>query len=448
MRIKKMQSVCVIVSLIPIFCSASGITTPTGFYYPVGSENLNVSSCGQWLERPKGGVGVVNDCYPTPGMYHIGVDMIASENTAVRAIADGKVILVNGGAWGTGNVGIFIEHQSVEQGFFTALYGHIRASDAKLVNATVKAGEIIGYIGHYDGGDHLHFGMLNPGIRLPKESGYGRWDYAKYGVLNGNAFYDNGFIDPINFITHNGPDNTETRKTEAIPGNITPDSSWFLPKCWSGAPDARCDASAYMSYLECTLENSSLCSDAPSQWSAIAPGGLSSGSLSGAGGDSSSPINLEIDFDIMHIQGYELYAGKDTLMQGSSVDLRVQTKAIGGNTVDWIQAGRDTIETDYWYRISNTGSWTYLGRKYTKAVNLPKGSTHTETLRFTIPNIAGQTISFKAKIDAEQEVWEWNELDNTSRVETFQISATTTIDTVTARRKKNLEVAIDLIIND
>jgi hypothetical protein len=47
MRIKKIQGLTIALGFVPIFCLASGITTPTGFYYPVSSENLNVSDCGR-----------------------------------------------------------------------------------------------------------------------------------------------------------------------------------------------------------------------------------------------------------------------------------------------------------------------------------------------------------------------------------------------------------------
>jgi hypothetical protein len=47
MRIRwKMAGAVLFACALPLVCSAESVTTPTGFYYPVGTDNLNVSGCG------------------------------------------------------------------------------------------------------------------------------------------------------------------------------------------------------------------------------------------------------------------------------------------------------------------------------------------------------------------------------------------------------------------
>jgi murein DD-endopeptidase MepM/ murein hydrolase activator NlpD len=115
-------------------------------------------------------------------VYHVGVDIVVDEGTDVRAIADGEVTDVNDtktSGWsndGTNsNIGLFVRHHSAERGDFVALYGHVLRDGAKKKGDRVKAGETIARIGHWEGGDHLHFGILSPGLPGPLASGYGRW---------------------------------------------------------------------------------------------------------------------------------------------------------------------------------------------------------------------------------------------------------------------------------
>lgn len=423
MRIKLMVITgMMFANIIPDICLAENITTPTGFYYPVGTEMLEVSGCGQWLERPS---GVGNDCYLTQEVYHIGVDMVTGNGTYadVRAIADGEVIDWSDSStsgWsndGTNNnIALLMRHHSVERGDFVALYGHVLRNGAKPKNSQVKAGEVIAHVGHWNGGDHLHFGIVNPTFPGTPPGSYGRWLYSKYGV-QGNGFYDNGFIDPIDFIVHNGPDNYITRQAEPVPDPITTKSSWFPPLCWQTANrDARCDADAYISYLECTLENNSLCADAPSTWSALASSGKGSGP---GGGDGGGSYNLNQDTDIMDpATNTELIAGTVALKQSQTVNIRVQLQSEGGDVWNYMDPGKDAIETDVYVRI-DSGSWAFYQRKYTQASNLGSG-THTETVSYTVPNGVSE-ISFRAYVDAEDEVNESKEGDNWSRIETFRI---------------------------
>jgi len=408
---------------------AGSIYTPTGFIYPVGTDDIEVSSsCGRWLERPAESGG----CYPTAGVYHIGLDMKGSRGNSVRAIADGIVLRPSAGGWGDGNIGMLIKHRSNERGEFIALYAHIRSYDAKKEGDEVRAGETIGKLGAYpEGGDHLHFGILHPGLKSSVFLvGLGRWSIDKYGVKE-LGYYDNGFIDPIHFITHNGPDNWLSREEGDSCKFLFPYQPWFFEVCI--ADSGSCDDSVVKEYEECVKNPDASCTEVKSGvWSAIGEGGRTSGGTYGVGGDSYEPpayakknFNLDLDFDIMDSQdnNHELYAGQDTLASGMEVVLRAKVEAKGGDAHDFIEKGKDTIEVDSFARIGIGGEWFRVCRNYIKVGSLQEEESETTIFRYVIPLLAsGEKISFKCIADAEEEVWEVKESDNTSRIETFTIN--------------------------
>jgi len=147
------------------------------------------------------------------------------------------------------------------------------------------------------------------------------------------------------------------------------------------------------------------------------------------GGDPSSSLNLKIDFDIMEAGSdeNELIAGQNILHIGMPVDLRVEVCAEGDDAEDWMEEGKDQIEIDYYVRIGSA-SWFKVGRGYMHADKLDKGDCLTETFSYLIPDTQGQTISFKAIIDAEYEARENNEDDNISRIETFTVQNSSQAD--------------------
>lgn len=133
-----------------------------------------------------------------------------------------------------------------------------------------------------------------------------------------------------------------------------------------------------------------------------------------------SPLNLTLDFDVMSLAGIELVAGQVALVKASQIDLRAKVGADGADLSDWMVKGKDSIEVDFFAKIGS-GGWMHISRQHIKADNLKKGSTKTETVRYTVPDTGGQTISFQVKIDTEEEAVERNEGDNASRVETFTV---------------------------
>jgi len=163
--------------------------TSTGFYYPTGTSNPG--SYAGWMCSGCNG----NGCY-FAGEYHIGQDVSAEFGDPAYLIADGVVEYISLNGWGSGNKGVFVRHRLSDGTDFLALYGHI------VTNASVGqlffAGEVIGTIGHWNSGDHLHFGVL-PDVILPTGS-FGRMSCSSWPSPN-------GFVDPMDWIESRSPKN-------------------------------------------------------------------------------------------------------------------------------------------------------------------------------------------------------------------------------------------------
>lgn len=151
----------------------------------------------------------------------------------------------------------------------------------------------------------------------------------------------------------------------------------------------------------------------------VATAGLSK-YVGGLGGGSSSSFNLKLDFDILDPTNtnQEWQAGIHTLRTGQAVRLNLEFESKGGDVRNFMRAGKDRIEGDFYVRLDD-GDWTKVHRAYVKADNLRDGK-KTEYFIYTIPP-GVRAVSFKTKIDAEDEAYEANEGDNWSRIETFQI---------------------------
>ncbi len=349
---------------------------------------------------------------------------MASRETPVYAIADGVVKSPSLNGWGSGNVAMIIEHKRLngDTKTFRVIYGHMIAEKSE--GSQVRTGDRIGKLGPYTCGtnthcDHLHFGVLAPGLTGSINGTLGRYDDSKYGQQT-NGYYDNGFVDPIWFITHNVPDNYISRaevSQSSLRKPIPPTNPWFPQLCVnSSPPDSRCLGEDVVAYIECVYENSNLCAPQVKTYSALKGGGNGSG---GAGGDGGGSYNLNQDTDIMNATtGQEIVAGTKDLVPGQVVNIRVQLISEGGDVRNFIKPGKDKVETDYYVRFGG-GNWVFVQRKYTQASNLAAG-THTETFAYTIPQGISE-ISFRVKVDATNEVTESNESDNWSRIETFSV---------------------------
>lgn len=173
----------------PVESAAFAIRTDTGFQWPldrVESGDANFGSCGS--------------AYYT-GLRHNGADLSAIVTTRVYAVADGTVRAISGPAassgWGEGNYGVAIEHRS-SAGSFIAIYGHIRNLTVR-VGSRVTRSTLIGQVGPYAGGNHLHFG-IRPGTTVPS-SGWGRISDPRCS----NPTNLNGFVAPITYLKTNRP---------------------------------------------------------------------------------------------------------------------------------------------------------------------------------------------------------------------------------------------------
>lgn len=140
----------------------------------------------------------------------------------------------------------------------------------------------------------------------------------------------------------------------------------------------------------------------------------------GLGGGGSDTFNLRINsFGVWNSSGVKLTPATAKVTSGQVVTVKVQVKAKDGNTSTHMRPGKSRIEVDI-YVQENLGDWTFLKREYIQAVNLPSGATHTESVTYIIPQGVSE-VSFKAKIDAEDEAYEANEGDNWTEIQTFQI---------------------------
>lgn len=120
---------------------------------------------------------------------HSGVDIAAEAGTAVRAPADGLVrdvfsLAIAGAAWAQQWKGVFGNSVILGHEGYVTLYAHLAHPPAVYEGQTVRAGDVLGYVGATGvaTGPHLHWGMApvaNP--------------YLQRGGLG-------GLVDPLDFI--------------------------------------------------------------------------------------------------------------------------------------------------------------------------------------------------------------------------------------------------------
>jgi len=108
--------------------------------------------------------GVITNEY-NPATHHFGIDIVAKENEAIKAILDGTVIFTN---WTleTGYVIAIQHHQNI-----VSIYKH-NSAILKKVGDLVKSGDpvaIIGQTGELTTGPHLHFELWNDGSPVNPE---------------------------------------------------------------------------------------------------------------------------------------------------------------------------------------------------------------------------------------------------------------------------------------
>lgn len=138
------------------------------------------------------------------------------------------------------------------------------------------------------------------------------------------------------------------------------------------------------------------------------------------GGAGSDTFNLKVNsFGTWAVDGTQLTPDVSKVTTGQIVTLKVQVKASNGATSSHMRPGKSSIEVDIYVRQDND-DWVFLKREHIQAVNLPSGATHTESITYVVPSGVNE-VSFKAKIDAEDEAYEANEGDNWTEIQTFQV---------------------------
>jgi len=143
--------------------------TSTGFYYPTGDDTPYIYPSAFFGATP--GDGYFSN------RWHCADDIAANQGDPVYAVAEGDVVTVSTGGWGTGNVGLIVKHRCSNGRYFLAVYGHI----TNYATGHVLPGQQIGKIGYWSNGIHLHFGVYEsadgtggyPVIDVPNGYGWG-----------------------------------------------------------------------------------------------------------------------------------------------------------------------------------------------------------------------------------------------------------------------------------
>lgn len=185
----------------------SSITT-TGFYWPTGRDlsskdkNWLSASC-KWSTKKT---------YVIEDQFHIGTDIYAKVDDPVYAIADGILYHVNRSdpgknkmGWGVGNIALLIDHQLSDGSHFTAVYGHIKDDPNSPIHKEeekiIHKHDVIGKIGPYYNGPHLHFGIHPGDSHTDFISHLGMFDCPD----NSPIIFTNGFVDPYKWIITQNP---------------------------------------------------------------------------------------------------------------------------------------------------------------------------------------------------------------------------------------------------
>jgi murein DD-endopeptidase MepM/ murein hydrolase activator NlpD len=154
-------------------------------------------------------------------LYHNGYDVMADYGQPVFPISGGTVKEISEGGWsngGTTNVAIILAHSTSTGQQFRALYGHIeKATLNPLVKngVWVPAGTVMGKVGTWVGGNHLHFGInvIDMNTPLPYKGQDLNTPLASiigYGHIGINYWQGTwpdrkSWVDPIFFIETNSP---------------------------------------------------------------------------------------------------------------------------------------------------------------------------------------------------------------------------------------------------
>jgi len=184
-------------TMIIAFCM---LVSTTSFASPV---DLNFNT-NHWVNPVKGNMQTDTNYNYLSAVYqqnhkkqHVGVDIIDDLNTAVYAIADGRVVHIDRRSDEIKNLSkIYINHMTVEEIAFTAVYAHCKALPTLSENDRVIAGEKIGTITRFGSPDHLHFG-----INVTENLSLSHWGR----LLPGLDAHQTGWRNPVSFLANHRP---------------------------------------------------------------------------------------------------------------------------------------------------------------------------------------------------------------------------------------------------
>ncbi len=472
--------------LLVIVCAFANIVsaldqTSTGFYYPIGKSSFD-QGCGKWLGRDAKNGG----CY-FDGLYHIGVDMMTRDvNAKVYAIANGEIFhrhcpKESGGdvGWGPDNCALFIRHKTVDGNVFTGLYGHL-FKDSLPESNEVLAGHEIGKTGNYSGGIHLHFGIrwgyskspdpwgmmknddwpednnfIDPlafiqrerpfskdTVTIASQSNYAWTKGVSESCEDGKTHYrldyfgsvipiakDNACREVIRMCS-NPPIQGRVRRSSKQSFNPFTDDFWS--SVWKAVSNSAHDlfganlakaCEDHIVYRTIRIKDSGEAQVVSNPQSDVKVFHPESASLTVPVTKPDPLPDLQIQKKEVFDEDYLLTEERSYLETGKTYQLHLWPISQKENCRKGIKKGKDTVETDTFYKIEDEG-WKFVGRSYTQCEHLVEDDSKKEVLSFTVPEEAtGKKICFKSKVDSTGEVRETDEHNNWSDKECYLADA-------------------------
>jgi murein DD-endopeptidase MepM/ murein hydrolase activator NlpD len=167
-------------------------------------QSLSPSSSG-WSQPLAAGYTVsqpFGQYYDVKQGYHLGADLWASgDEVPVRAVFEGTVI--ESSFKGFNGYVVVVKHEVEGQTFYSA-YCHLRTDKEAAAKGSVKAGDIIGYMGDSSTEDvnpHLHLAIYAGKSALKDPYGYADKEYDGSGYIDYKKYR---FYDPITVISGQG----------------------------------------------------------------------------------------------------------------------------------------------------------------------------------------------------------------------------------------------------
>ena len=173
--------------------------TPTNFYYPT---NSTAPSIGAYF-----GMRDVDGYFQSK--WHCGIDLMGKLGDPVYCIANGTIVAISLNGWSDDskrdNFAYVICHTLANGEKFIAIYGHLKLDPTFEVGSHVTAGQMLGRMGPWSYGVHLHFGIYQDQNNLTSGhyplSGLGMQPMPRPTAdIKDNVKIYGNWLDPIIFI--------------------------------------------------------------------------------------------------------------------------------------------------------------------------------------------------------------------------------------------------------